>query len=250
MKKLFINRIGEEKINKDNLKVTIINYKSWTNIDVQFEDGTILYGKSYNSFKTGKIKNPMSPTLFGLGFIGVGEYKSKLNGEHTKEYIAWINIFKRCYDEERRDENFSYKDCTVDERWHNFQNFAQWFEENYRRNQKIDKDILVKGNKVYSPETCRFVPIEINNLFTNRKRNRGEYPIGVTFCIKSGKYIAQIQKYSKTIYLGQFDNPEDAFLKYKIEKELWIKEVANQHRQNIDEDLLESMLNWSIDIYD
>ena len=53
----FINRLGETNINSQGLKMTIIRYSGSADIDVQFEDGTIVEHKTYGNFKKGSIKN-------------------------------------------------------------------------------------------------------------------------------------------------------------------------------------------------
>ena len=78
----------------------------------------------------------------------------------------------RCYNKKDLEKNPTYKNTTVCIEWCNFQNFAQWFEKNYIDDWALDKDILVKGNKVYSPETCCFVPREINEVFKNSTSNK------------------------------------------------------------------------------
>ena len=99
----------------------------------------------------------------------------------------------------------------------------------------LDKDILVKGNKIYSPETCCFVPKGINLLFGKNNAKRGNYPIGV--CKFKNKFQATINIKGKTISLGHFDTPEEAFEAYKTAKEAYIKEVADEWKDRIEEDV-------------
>ena len=142
----------------------------------------------------------------------------------------------------------SYIGCLVDEEWHNFQNFAEWFEDNYVEGWHLDKDILIKGNKIYSPETCCFVPLEINSLFTKSDKIRGEYPIGVSK--KDKKYQANVNKNSGFIFLGAFNTPEEAFQVYKTAKEDYIKEVADKWRGQITEQVYQAMYSYQVEITD
>jgi hypothetical protein len=117
----------------------------------------------------------------------------------------------------------------------------------------LDKDILVKGNKIYSPNTCIFVPQEINSLFVKNDRNRGEMPIGIyydDFKNYTKKYKVSINKQNKRVYLGYFKTLEEAFEKYKFEKELYIKEVADYYKQYIPIKLYEAMYRWIVEIDD
>jgi hypothetical protein len=114
----------------------------------------------------------------------------------------------------------------------------------------LDKDILVSNNKIYSPETCCFVPKEINTIINRQKRQRGSLPIGVTK--NKNKYLSQISKHKKRIILGYFDTPEDAFLAYKREKESYIKEVADDYYNKglITKRVHDALYNWTIEITD
>ena len=90
------------------------------------------------------------------------------NGKTTKCYCTWFNMMRRCYDPNCNDYEM-YKDCEVMKKWHNFQNFAEWWENNYyevpNTSMSLDKDIIKKGNKLYSPRTCCIVPLDLNSAF-------------------------------------------------------------------------------------
>lgn len=168
----YTNRTGERHLNNEGYWMTIIEYIKAINCTIQFDDGTTLYNKYYNDIIRGLIRNPNHVTMYDRGYIGVGKYKSIENGKNSKSYTAWANMFQRCYDENYHIKKPTYIGCSVVEEWYNFQVFAKWFEENFNHEVTdrlvLDKDILVRGNKIYSPETCCFVPYEINNKFTSR----------------------------------------------------------------------------------
>ena len=113
----------------------------------------------------------------------------------------------------------------------------------------LDKDIIKKGNKVYSPNTCVFVPHSINTLFVKSNKVRGEYYIGV---YKNGnKFEAQLSKGNgKQIPLGLYDTPEEAFLTYKQAKEAYIKEVAEEYKGKIDPRAYEALMKYEVEITD
>ena len=118
----------------------------------------------------------------------------------------------------------------------------------------LDKDILCKGNKVYSRENCIFVPQRINNLFTKNNKVRGKNPIGVTE-LPSGNYEAQCKdEYSKVIYLGTYSTKEEAFRVYKEYKERVIKNVIDSYEGKIPEPfysrLREAMYSYKVEIDD
>lgn len=248
------DRLNEIGYNNNGERMTIIRYGNTNDIDVRFDDGTIVEHKQYDSFKKGKIRNPMTPSVFGIGCIGKGRFKAfDVNGKPTKCYKLWVGILRRCYDPKCQEKNPTYKGCTVCKEWHNFQNFAEWYYKHYYEfgnNQRmaIDKDILHKGNKVYSPDNCVFVPQFINNLFTKRNKLRGELPIGV--CRHGNKFRGQLNKGNERIKLGTYDTPEEAFQVYKQAKEAYIKEVAEEYKDKIDNRVYEALMNYEVDIND
>lgn len=249
------DRTWEVVVSTYGEKMTIVRYGNARDIDVQFiKDGTVVEHRTYNDFKNGKIKNPYFPTIYGIGCIGIGKFKPcDENGKQTKCYMTWVHMLQRCYDSKYQKKHPTYKGCTVCEEWWNFQVFAEWYYEHYyefgnNERMTLDKDILHKGNKVYSPETCVFVPQFINSLFTKRDNERGDYPIGVRE--KGNKFQARLTKDNETIYLGRFNTPNEAFLAYKQAKEEYIKEVAEEYKDKIPYELYEAMLNYEVDIDD
>ena len=247
------DRLNETRLNNNGEEMRIIRYGSAFDIDIQFQDGTIVEHRVYDAFKKGNIKNPFFPSVFGVGFIGKGKFKSRdANGKLTKCYITWKSMMERCYDPKYQAKKPTYKGCTVCEEWWNFQKFAEWYYSNFYEIENeimaLDKDILHKGNKIYSPNTSIFVPNSINVLFVKCDKMRGEYPIGV---IKNGnKYVARLNKGNERIHLGIFNTPEEAFLAYKQAKEQYIKEVAEEYKLLIPQKLYDAMIAYKVEITD
>lgn len=239
------SRVGEKHITKEGYKIEIIEYFSSFNSTIQFEDNTILKNIQYGNIITGLIKNPYHNSVVGVGFIGIGKYTRK---NHIKIYRLWKGVLERCYSEKHIKKFPSYKDVTVCKKWHNFQNFAQWFEENYVEGFELDKDILVKGNKIYSPETCCFVPREINTLFMKNNNRRGKLPVGV--CKLGNRFKSALCINGEQIHLGYFTTPEEAFEVYKNAKEDWIKKLADKWRDLIKKCLYQKMYNYQVEITD
>lgn len=159
----------------------------------------------------------------------------------------------RCYTE---DYGNTYKDAKVCEEWFNYQTFAEWFYSEWKGNPDValDKDLLYKGNKIYSPETCSLVPNDLNNFSCKAKAIRGDLPIGVILHDRENitKYAAVIYKFNNIVYLGWYDTQEDAFNKYKVEKELHAKVLADKYYQEglITEDLRNSLYKYNVEITD
>lgn len=248
----FIDRTGERHLSNDGCWMTIIIYRSTRSCDIQFDDGTVILNRGYSCVKNGKVKNTYHPFKYGIGFIGEGKYITKLNKRDTKEYTSWSGVLKRGNSKFFKEKNPTYRDATVCKEWHNYQNFAKWHEQNYHpeimKGWHLDKDILLKGNKLYSPETCCFVPHEINSLIIKSNKCRGVLPIGVKK--QNKKYISTLSKNGKCVFLGSFDTPEEAFQAYKIAKEAHIKEVADEWRGQITEPCYQALYNYKVEITD
>lgn len=251
-------RVGEIKTNINGSNMKIIEYKTRANILVEFLDSGVTTSTNYTSFINGTvtIKNPYEKTVYEVGFIGEGKYKSYANKKQTHYYKTWCGILRRCYSKNEKEKFIAYRDVTVSDEWLNFQNFCKWYDDNYYQVDgeimHLDKDILVKGNKVYSKETCVYVPVRINSLFVKNDSRRGMLPIGVTYDEQVGKYIARcsggIKK--KTEHISTHNTPEEAFHAYKINKELVIKDTANLYRGKIPNKLYEAMINYKVEITD
>lgn len=254
MQKNNINRVGEIGVNNQGLNMIIIKCINAHNIDIQFDNGYISKNKEYGNFKNGQIKNLYYPSVCGIGFVGEGKYKTRLNGKKTIQYESWQHMLKRCYDEKELSKYPTYIGCEICEELLCFQNFGKWHDENYYtvdgEEMCLDKDILIKGNKIYSPETCIFAPERINILFTKSDSARGEFPIGVCYNKENDNFISRLNKNDEKVYLGSFDTPEEAFYKYKQEKELHIKEIADEYKSKIPQRLYDALYRYEVEIYD
>lgn len=184
--------------------------------------------------------------IYGIGINDMNRVST--DGEHDYYYKIWARMLERCYSSDYHIKKPSYKGCYVCNEWLTLSNFKKWCDENYIEGYVIDKDILVRGNKLYSPDTCRFIPVHINSLLVKTDRSRGEYPIGVTVHGDSDKFTARVNEWGKTIHIGEFENMEDAFLAYKNRKELHIKEVANFYysKKLISKDIFNSLLLYEV----
>ncbi|WP_182006240.1 AP2 domain-containing protein [Priestia aryabhattai] len=248
-------RIGE--INKNNFGslMEIIEYRSNKDIVVRFNETNNTVKTFYHDFRRGKVRNPYDRSLYGVGYNGVGKYKASENGKDTFIYMFWKDMMKRCYSEKFHEKRPSYKDCSVSSKWHNLQDFGAWFDNNYYKvddeTMSLDKDILVKGNKVYSPDTCVFAPRRINSLFVKNDANRGDYPIGVTFNEKDNIYLAKFKGGNrKNVHIGSYKTAEDAFYAYKKKKENYIKQMADYYKDKIPDILYKAMYSYEISITD
>ena len=250
-----LNLIGKEFETKKCGRCKVIEYKNATNVLVRFSTPDCIVKTSTQQLMSGSVSNPMIPSLYKIGYMGFGAYDSK---NSPKAYELWGSVLERCYSVRILNKRPTYKDVTVCNEWHNFQNFAAWCETQEFFNAKddkgdiyqLDKDILVKGNKVYSPETCCFVPRAFNGLFISSRGSRGNYPIGVSYDKSCSKFKAKMSYFGKLRHLGVFTTAEAAFNVYKETKESYIKEVANLWKDRVDEKVYRAILNYEVCIDD
>lgn len=188
--------------------------------------------------------------IFG---VGINDHPQSVwvNGKVIKEYQVWTDVLRRCYSEFEMNRHPTYRECEASDGFKVFSVFLSWY-----RNQIgfgmdgwcLDKDILVKGNKLYSEDMCVIVPSEINNLFLKNNASRGGMPIGVR--MKSGVYLSRCKINGRLAHLGTYKTSEQAFQAYKEAKEDNIKNVANKWRGQIDERAYEALMNYEVEITD
>jgi hypothetical protein len=159
-------------------------------------------------------------------------------------------MLSRCYDTRNHHKNITYKDCKVCNESLTPSNFKEWFDKNYQESYELDKDIIIKNNKIYSPETCCFVPKEINTLLTNRRNNRGKCYIGVTK--NYNKYVSTVSICGKKHIIGYYSDEHDAFIAYKSAKEQYVKELAEKYFKEgkITDKVYHALMRYEVEITD
>lgn len=179
----------------------------------------------------------VEPTVYGVGCVDV-PFKTYNDGKQFWQYQLWKAMLSRCFSEGVKDRQPIYRDVTCCEEWLSFAKFLEWCNKEVGYKGKLvgyalDKDLIVKGNRVYSPTTCSFVPQAVNNLLTSRDALRGEWPVGVYFDTRAGKFVARLRQGNKRKQLGLYSTPEEGFAVYKTAKEAQIKVVALRYRDVI-----------------
>jgi len=144
-------------------------------------------------------------------------------------YSKWKDMLKRAYSPTYQLKNPTYKGCTTCTEWLTFSNFARWYSENVIECYDLDKDLKIKGNKLYSPETCLFVPHAINSLLNDSAAARGPYPVGVCYDRSRGKLKVQISIDGKRRTLGRFTTKEAASKVYIKAKNAEMKRKCEQY---------------------
>lgn len=136
-------------------------------------------------------------------------------------YQAWRCMLQRCYSEAFRVRKKSYAGCSVAKDWHRLSSFKAWMQTQDWEGKQLDKDLLIPGNKIYSPETCVFVSQRLNLFLSDRAASRGKWPIGVSVRKDT---VAEFQVRcsnpfsGKDEHLGMFDTPEEAHEAWRQKK--------------------------------
>ena len=196
----------------------------------------------------------VKPTVYDVGFNDVG-FRTSIDGKHIWQYGLWKGMLQRCFNEKEKQRYPTYENITCCDEWLSFATFFEWVnkEVGYKGSPvglALDKDIIVKGNKTYSPDFCSFVPQAVNSLLNDHGNARGDFPVGVTFHKETGKFKAQLSCFGKVKHLGLYTTVEDASFAYKTAKEAQIKIVATQYKDVLSPAVYESLMNWEIDIGD
>lgn len=242
--------IGQKSKNYQGLEMVVDVVNDYSDIVVRFlGEYKDVRNCSYGHFKTGSVKNRYFPEIYGVAYIG-NTTSQESPYTRKKSYLTWNSMIKRCYSVTKKDS--SYANCSVCKEWLCFENFEKWYNENYYTitNEKIciDKDILVRGNRIYSPTTCLFVPERINNLFIYKKNKDSNLPIGVVIRKNKGivKYISKMNIDGKETHLGAHNTIEGAFDNYKKKKENNIKRIANIYKNNIPQKLYNILMEYEV----
>ena len=263
IEKQMIHRLGEEQLNNQCCLMKIVEYNDYRDIVVQFQDKyKAKVHTTYQHFINGKVKNPYIASVYETGMIG-SKYPTSINRKHIKEYLCWCCILERCYSNLYKNKYPTYQNAICCEEWLLYENFYEWLHkqpnfEKWSNGERwaIDKDIFIKRNKIYSPDTCCLVPQNVNCLFVKCDAARGNLPIGVTYHEATQKYRVEISKYhngrSISEHIGLYTTIEEAFLSYKKAKESYIKKVAEEEyaNGNITKQCYEAMMKYEVEIDD
>ena len=231
----------------------VLKYNDSGNVVIQFLETGFETVVQLGNIKNGKVKDPYSPSVFGAGILGT-KYPSEVNRVKTKEYVLWKSILQRCYSDGFKKKHPTYEYCEVGDNFKSYEYFYEWCHKQIGfgvEGFELDKDLLIKGNKVYSESTCVFIPSEINLLLVKREASRGEHLIGVCWSKTHKAFKARVRKNKgKQEFLGYFNTEVEAFNAYKQAKESFIKEQANKWKGKIDGRAYEALMNYAVEITD
>ena len=244
--------VGKVCKSKSSGDFKIVKYNDSRNVEIQFINTGFETTVQLGDIRSGKVKDPYTPSVYGIGVAGT-KYPNRVNGRKTKEYVLWCHMFERCYSDAYKKKYPTYEGCEVSENFKSYEYFYEWCHKQVGFNKEwhLDKDLLIKGNKVYSEDTCVFLPSEINSLLTKREALRGKHLIGVSWCKKANAFKASVNKNKgKQEHLGYFKTELEAFNAYKTAKEAFVKEQANKWKSQIDDRAYEALMNYEVNIDD
>lgn len=224
----------------------VVNYTNYDDVTVKFVETGYETKTRMDNLKLGKVKDYLHPSIYGKGVLGEGFKQSE---SQSYSFQLWKNMLKRCYSEVSFKKSPSYEQCLTSETFNDYQQFKTWCNSQLgfgNTGWELDKDILVKGNKVYSEDTCCFVPKEINLLLVKHDKGRGDYLLGVDY----HKNRKQFRARCSDKHLGWFNTELEAFQAYKQAKEAYIKEVANKWKDQIDHRVYEALMKYEVEITD
>lgn len=251
------NCIGKTCKSRNYGDFIILDYKNSREIKIRFKetDYTTMY--SQDKIRTGNVKDYYAPSVYDVGIVGTKYLKTFTDRfgkkKNKREYVIWSNMIQRCYDKNMQIKHPTYKGCSISENFKHYEYFYEWCQDQTgfgNESWHLDKDLLVKGNKVYSENNCIFLPQELNNLLTKGEVKRGSLPIGV-YKFSKNRFSASLNRNNgNNERLGLFETPEEAFLVYKEAKEDFIKEQALKWKDQIDPRAFDALMNYKVEITD
>ena len=245
--------VGKVYKSKSSGDFKVLKYNDAKDVEIQFINTGFEAVVELGSIRKGEVKDSYSPSVYGIGVLGT-KYPSTINGVLTKEYVLWRGMLKRCYSDVYKKRYPTYEGCKVSNKFKNYEYFYEWCHKQIGFDVKgwhLDKDLLIKGNKVYSEDSCIFIPSEINLLLVKNTASRGEHLIGVYWHNKRKAFEARVRKNKgKSEYLGLFKTELEAYNAYKTAKEAFVKEQANDWKDRIDPRAYEALMKYTVEITD
>ena len=245
--------IGKVCKSKSSGGFKIVKYNDTANVEIQFVNTGFETAATLDNIRKGYVKDPYVPSVYGVGITGT-KYQPTISGRNTKEYDLWKSMLRRCYSDGFKKKHPTYKDCEVSENFKSYEYFYDWCNKQIGFGVdgfELDKDLLIKGNKIYSEYSCIFIPVDVNLVLTKHTSLRGEHLIGVSWSKTHKAFISQVCKNKgKSKHLGLFKTELEAFNAYKIAKESYLKELANKWKGEIDGRAYEALMSYEVEITD
>ena len=223
--------------------VEVIYYEGCYKVGVKFLKTNTVIQVRADHLRKGEIKDPTQPSVYGVGVVGKNFDKGE---SHSLTYNTWNGMLQRCYDPKLKNKRPSYLMCEVDKNFLNYEYFKEWCHNQKGFGNKgfaLDKDILIKGNKLYSEDTCCFVPTEINSMIAGLS-SKGDKVTGIYQNCKNGNWYLNTDYQNGHKKRGVFSDLKEAELEYLKLKTENIKSVAEKWKSQIDIRVYNALINW------
>ena len=168
----------------------------------------------------------------------------------TQAYMTYANVVKRAKTGgEYQAKNPAY--IGTSNGFEDFQAFADWATQQIGYGVpgfELDKDLLVPGNKVYSQETCCFLPKEINTaLIRDHSSKTSGFPVGIYRHNKNG-LVAKTSIRGKLVHLASTPTSTETDIAHLVQiyeeaKQLYLHTLAVEHQQNLDPRAFEALMS-------
>lgn len=238
-------KVGDVVTSTKGHTAVVVEYVNNKNVTIEYPSGHREVHQGINLTK-GRFKDRALPSTHTFGTLGYDPLDVK-----DQSYVTWSNMLRRVYFPKAGAEEFAYNGCSVSDGWLYYPNFKKWFEgQVFEKGYHLDKDLLKKGNTIYHPDFCLFLPQQINKFLGNRSRSRGQWPVGVSYDKSTEKWDAKLSVDSRSVYLGLFSSPEKAFAAYKIAKESESKRLAVFWQSRIDPRAFDALNRFEVQIDD
>ena len=245
--------VGKVCKSKSSGDFKILKYNGSKDVEIQFLKTGYETIVQLGNIKSGKVKDPYAPSVFSIGIVG-NKYQISEGGILIKEYELWTNMLERCYSDTYKKKYPTYEGCEVSDKFKSYEYFYEWCNKQIgfgNQGWHLDKDLLIKGNKVYSENSCVFIPQEINKILIKSTASRGEHLIGVNWHKTKKAFVARVSKNKGgSEWLGYFNTEIEAFNAYKKAKESFVKEQANKWKDKIDIRAYNALMNYEVNIND
>ena len=219
-------RIGEKYYHPKYGEYTIIAYKNCEDVTIRFENTGYEYSTSYNHLKNLEVRDCFYKGKYG-NFSGTRDVD-------IEAYKTWYNMLYRCKHSK------GYEDVVVCKEWNNFSSFREWYNMQYKESGwHLDKDVLSNGRRIYSPNTCCFLPKEINTFFEKFKKCKG-----FSYNKKRKKFEAYCRDKGSYIHLGMYQTPADARIAYLDYKRGLFEKLVAPYKNKLSVELQNAMKEY------
>lgn len=221
-------------------KCVVTFYENAKKVHIKFLDTGYTNIVEASQLRSKRVYDPYAKIVCGVGYVGEGKYSAS---KTPFIYTKWYRMLDRCYNPNGQDYKY-YKNVKVVDRWHCLQNFGADIETMPNYNKKgweLDKDLLIIDNKKYGPNTCSFVPHELNKI------GLFNYSDGVRLDTRklTKKYTVYLHEDGKQKFKGSFTTLKEAKLFYREVKIQRVRKLANRYKKLLHPKVLQNLLSYT-----